>query len=54
MDVASVRERLIKEMEEIYHCEIFFGQNLKTIPPGNPKEALMRWAAAAFNNMLQK
>ena len=42
MDVPGVRERLIKEMAEIYYGNIFFGEDLMTIPVGDPREAPMR------------
>lgn len=44
MDVPGVRERLIREMAEIYDGNIFFGEDLMTIPVGYPREAPMRYA----------
>lgn len=42
MDVPGVRERLIREMGEIYKGNIFFGEDLMRIPLGDPREAPMR------------
>jgi hypothetical protein len=42
MDVPGVRERLIREMAEIYDGNILFGEDLMTIPVGDPREAPMR------------
>lgn len=36
MDVPGVRERLIREMTEIFKGNLFFGEDLMEIPVGNP------------------
>ena len=42
MDVPGVRERLIREMGEIYPGNIFFGADLMEIPVGGPTPDAMR------------
>ena len=39
MDVPGVRERLIREMSEIYEGNLFFGEDLMEIPASSPKPA---------------
>lgn len=39
MDVPGVRERLIREMSEIYKGNLFFGEDLMEIPTAPPKPA---------------
>jgi ribonuclease BN (tRNA processing enzyme) len=36
MDVPGVRERLIREMSEIYRGNLFFGEDLMEVPAGDP------------------
>lgn len=36
MDVPGVRERLIREMAEIFRGNLFFGEDLMEIPLGPP------------------
>lgn len=36
MDVPGVRERLIREMTEVFKGNLFFGEDLMEIPVGNP------------------
>jgi hypothetical protein len=36
MDVPGVRERLIREMSEIFKGNLFFGEDLMEIPLGAP------------------
>ena len=39
MDVPGVRERIIREIAEIYPGNIFFGEDLMEIPIGAPSPA---------------
>ena len=36
MDVPGVRERIVREMAEIYSGNLFFGEDLMLIPVGDP------------------
>ena len=36
MDVPGVRERIVREMADIYAGNLFFGADLMLIPIGNP------------------
>jgi hypothetical protein len=36
MDVPGVRERLIREMSEIYRGNLFFGEDLMEVPVEGP------------------
>ena len=42
MDVPGVRERLIREMTEIYRGNLIWGEDLMQIPTGDPEPARMR------------
>ena len=36
MDVPGVRERIVREMSEIYSGNLFLGEDLMVIPVGGP------------------
>lgn len=39
MDVPGIRERMIREMAEVYTGNIFFGEDLMEIPVAGPRAA---------------
>ena len=41
MDVAGVRERIIREMSDIYKGNLFFGEDLMTIPIDGPNPKIL-------------